>query len=251
MPRNNASTSTLRNRNRVTNKTRLKVFHGTIDADPLLLEDEEVSNDLKLNTQGVDAEDANVSLAVCSLFPPLQPCALVALTWHFRHAFRGMLTKHPFLVYRSTTFKLSYLLLLNAIRTAHKDSLGEQRTKPALSPLSSYLCQIQPVWSMTIQSSIPQIDGRIRQHTSVRQRRPMSVARAHSPMVLHITWMNGIRNGSIRTTRKPVGKARALKVLSQHREPRRDLDHHGARRLKARSRRSSSHSRFPRMTSSW
>ena len=99
MPRTNASTSTLRNRNRVTNKTRLKVFHGSIDADPLLLEEEEASNILKLNTQGVDAEDANVSLVVFLLVSPptpfKKPSALVVLTWQVRHTFRGKLTKHP------------------------------------------------------------------------------------------------------------------------------------------------------------
>lgn len=91
MPRTNASTSTLRNRNRVTNKTRLKVFHGSIDADPLLLEEEEASNILKLNTQGVDAEDANVSLVVFLVVSPphslqktLCPCcADVAGQAHF------------------------------------------------------------------------------------------------------------------------------------------------------------------------
>jgi hypothetical protein len=70
MPRANANASTLRNRNRVTNKTR---HRGIIDADPLLLEEEEAANVLKLNTQGVDAEDANVSH--CSLFVFLSPSA--------------------------------------------------------------------------------------------------------------------------------------------------------------------------------
>ncbi|KAH7923575.1 hypothetical protein BV22DRAFT_1015104 [Leucogyrophana mollusca] len=59
MPRNhNLGTSTLRNRNRVTNKTRLKVVHGTIDADPLVLDEDEEKARI-VSTAGVDAEDAN------------------------------------------------------------------------------------------------------------------------------------------------------------------------------------------------
>lgn len=56
MPRIHNPT-TLRSRNRVTNKTRLKIHHGDIDFDP---DDSPIpiSND----TAGVDAEDANVSL---------------------------------------------------------------------------------------------------------------------------------------------------------------------------------------------
>ncbi|TFK47739.1 hypothetical protein OE88DRAFT_737780 [Heliocybe sulcata] len=59
MPRNHTSaTSTLRNRNRVTNKTRLKVVRGNIDADPLVLDEEEEKARV-VSTAGVDAEDAN------------------------------------------------------------------------------------------------------------------------------------------------------------------------------------------------
>ncbi|EGN97434.1 hypothetical protein SERLA73DRAFT_161474 [Serpula lacrymans var. lacrymans S7.3] len=59
MPRNhNLGTSTLRNRNRVTNKTRLKVYHGNIDADPLVLDEDEEKARI-VSTAGVDAEDAN------------------------------------------------------------------------------------------------------------------------------------------------------------------------------------------------
>jgi hypothetical protein len=62
MPRNhNPGASTLRNRNRVTNKTRLKIVHGTIDADPLVLDEDEEKARV-ISTAGVDAEDANVSL---------------------------------------------------------------------------------------------------------------------------------------------------------------------------------------------
>ena len=61
MPRNpNLGTSTLRNRNRVTNKTRLKVIQGSIDADPLIVDEDEEKARI-ISTAGVDAEDANVS----------------------------------------------------------------------------------------------------------------------------------------------------------------------------------------------
>lgn len=59
MPRNpNAGPSTLRNRNRVTNKTRLKVIHGNIDADPHVLDEDEEKARV-VSTAGVEAEDAN------------------------------------------------------------------------------------------------------------------------------------------------------------------------------------------------
>ncbi|KAH8110509.1 enhancer of polycomb-like-domain-containing protein [Phellopilus nigrolimitatus] len=59
MPRNqNAGNPSLRNRNRVTNKTRLKVIKGNIDADPIVL-DEDEERARVVSTAGVDAEDAN------------------------------------------------------------------------------------------------------------------------------------------------------------------------------------------------
>ncbi|CCM00001.1 uncharacterized protein FIBRA_02026 [Fibroporia radiculosa] len=59
MPRNhNAGPSTLRNRNRVTNKTRLKVITESIDADPIVLDEDEEKARV-VSTAGVDAEDAN------------------------------------------------------------------------------------------------------------------------------------------------------------------------------------------------
>jgi hypothetical protein len=61
MPRNlTLGTSTLRNRNRVTNKTRLRIIAGNIDADPLVLDEDEEKARV-VSTAGVDAEDANVS----------------------------------------------------------------------------------------------------------------------------------------------------------------------------------------------
>lgn len=60
MPRNQTQGTTLRNRNRVTNKTRLKILRGNIDADPLIL-DEDEERARVIATSGVDADDANVS----------------------------------------------------------------------------------------------------------------------------------------------------------------------------------------------
>ncbi len=67
MARNqHAGPSTLRNRNRVTNKTRLKVIKDSIDADPIVLDEDEEKARV-VSTAGVDAEDANVSDTL--LFP--------------------------------------------------------------------------------------------------------------------------------------------------------------------------------------
>ena len=51
----------LRNRYRVTNKTRLKVIKGDIDAESILVEEDEERARV-VSTAGVDAEDANVRL---------------------------------------------------------------------------------------------------------------------------------------------------------------------------------------------
>ena len=64
MPRNHhPAASTLRNRNRITNKTRLKILQGSPDADAVLIPDEDEEKYRLTNlVAGVDAEDANVSL---------------------------------------------------------------------------------------------------------------------------------------------------------------------------------------------
>ncbi|PFH50331.1 hypothetical protein AMATHDRAFT_145389 [Amanita thiersii Skay4041] len=61
MPRNHLpGPSTLRNRNRITNKTRLKIHHGNLDVDtPLIPDEDEEKNRLTNLVAGVDAEDAN------------------------------------------------------------------------------------------------------------------------------------------------------------------------------------------------
>jgi enhancer of polycomb-like protein len=78
MPRIHNPT-TLRSRNRVTNKTRLRIHRGDIEFDP---DDSPIpiSND----TAGVDAEDANVSKPCPCLFAvlrPLSPPLLDAASW--------------------------------------------------------------------------------------------------------------------------------------------------------------------------
>ncbi|OSX65465.1 hypothetical protein POSPLADRAFT_1167718, partial [Postia placenta MAD-698-R-SB12] len=78
MPRNhNAGPSTLRNRNRVTNKTRLKVITESIDADPIVLDEDEEKIRV-VSTAGVDAEDANEH--------HLQAVLSAAATRHQAHA---------------------------------------------------------------------------------------------------------------------------------------------------------------------
>ena len=59
MPRNqNAGNLALRNRNRVTNKTRLKVIRGNIDADPIVLGGDDEDRIRVVSTAGVDADHA-------------------------------------------------------------------------------------------------------------------------------------------------------------------------------------------------
>jgi hypothetical protein len=82
MPRaHNPGPSTLRNRNRVTNKTRLHIVHGSLDADPLAFDEDEEKARI-VSTAGVDAEDANVS----PHFLPhhaFQPLMLSGAWWRF------------------------------------------------------------------------------------------------------------------------------------------------------------------------
>ena len=77
MPRAHGTVpSALRNRNRVTNKTRLKIIRGNIEPD-LLVIDEDDERVRVVSTAGVDAEDANVSSSSSPLSrlraPPVEP----------------------------------------------------------------------------------------------------------------------------------------------------------------------------------
>ena len=73
-----AGPSTLRNRNRVTNKTRLKIIKESIDADPIVLDEDEEKARV-VSTAGVDAEDANVRLF--NVFSSLWATMLEPLAW--------------------------------------------------------------------------------------------------------------------------------------------------------------------------
>ena len=82
MPRaHNPGPSTLRNRNRVTNKTRLHIVHGSLDADPLAFDEDEEKARI-VSTAGVDAEDANVSLHFL-LHRAFMPLMLSGAWWRF------------------------------------------------------------------------------------------------------------------------------------------------------------------------
>ena len=79
MARNqHAGPSTLRNRNRVTNKTRLKIIKESIDADSIILDEDEEKARV-VSTAGVDAEDANVRLFI--VFSSLWATLLRPLAW--------------------------------------------------------------------------------------------------------------------------------------------------------------------------
>ncbi|KAF8587580.1 hypothetical protein K439DRAFT_810742 [Ramaria rubella] len=68
-----AGLSGLRNRNtRVTNKTQLRVVRGTIEADPIILDDEDDEKNRVLASQGVDEEDANEHHLQAALFASSQ-----------------------------------------------------------------------------------------------------------------------------------------------------------------------------------
>jgi len=70
MVRGDAAKATPRIRNKITNKTRLRIVHGDIDIDRTFVEDD--AHDGKNLATGVDAEDANVrsNLSLFSQPPP-------------------------------------------------------------------------------------------------------------------------------------------------------------------------------------
>jgi hypothetical protein len=72
-PRSAAHATLPRGRVRVTNKTRLKIVRGAIDADPIVLDEEEEKARASQLVAGVDLDDANV----CSFF--------FGIFWNFQH----------------------------------------------------------------------------------------------------------------------------------------------------------------------
>ncbi|KAJ7880322.1 enhancer of polycomb-like-domain-containing protein [Mycena olivaceomarginata] len=59
MPRLVHPPTTLRNRNRITNKYRLKIIHGNIDTDPFIPDEDDEKSRSNLAVAGVDQDDAN------------------------------------------------------------------------------------------------------------------------------------------------------------------------------------------------
>jgi hypothetical protein len=218
MPRaHNPGPSTLRNRNRVTNKTRLHIVHGSLDADPLAFDEDEEKARI-VSTAGVDAEDANVSLHFL-LHHALEPLMLRGAWWRFligchRETFIPRnADSSPF--YRNITFRLSCQLPRNATR------LPAPPVAPAISLLSnnqmptSQLRTMPGLW-MTMSPFTRPTGGVILSHTSRRPRRLRKPHRTHSLMVFRISWMSATKSGSTRTMRKLVARELPLKGLFQH-----------------------------------
>lgn len=59
-----------RNRNRITNKSRLKIVRGDVAVEPIILDEDEEKNRLLQSVAGVDQDDANVSRR----FQPIRCC---------------------------------------------------------------------------------------------------------------------------------------------------------------------------------
>src|SRR6266850_2444983 len=224
MPRaHNPGPSTLRNRNRVTNKTRLHIVHGSLDADPLVFDEDEEKARI-VSTAGVDSEDANVS----SYFSPkhsLGPLLLGGAWWHdpigcHRESFIPRnADSSPF--YRSTTCRLCCPLPRNATPRAppvvlvisppnNRMHISQSRITPAL-------------WKTTSHFTRP-TDGVTPSHSSRRPKRSRKPRKTPSHMVSPILWTSATKNGSTRTTKKLVAKEHPLKAryrrLARQRGPR-------------------------------
>ena len=161
MPRNPPAASTLRNRNRITNKSRLKLHRGSLDTDLLLFPDEDEEK-LILNNlvAGVDAEDANVTILPTTFLP--------------RHpSFGGCAT-------RGFYYKFADKSLLSRNTTCRRFSLqpiGIRQTKE--SPVESHLpLHSQPLFLpqilleslITIMNYIYPINGRTQRAMQSRLR---------------------------------------------------------------------------------
>ncbi len=235
MPRaHNPGPSTLRNRNRVTNKTRLHIVHGSFDADPLAFDEDEEKARI-VSTAGVDAEDANVS-PYFLLKPVLGPLLLGGAWWH---ALIGCLRESfvprnadssPF--YRNITCRLSYPLPHNATPRAPPVVL-------AISPSSNRMRTSQSrtmlaLWKTMSHFTHP-TGGETRSPMSRLLRRPRKPRKMPLPMVSRISWMSATKNGSTRTTKKLVVKGHPLKALyqrpAQQRGPRSAAQRRRARSL--------------------
>ena len=215
MPRaHNPGPSTLRNRNRVTNKTRLHIVHGSLDADPLAFDEDEEKARI-VSTAGVDAEDANVS----PHFLPhhaFQPLMLSGAWWRFligchRENFIPR-NADSSTFYRNTTSKPSCQLPRSATRLpAHPVVSGIGL--PSSSRMPTFPSRIMPDLWKTMSLFTHPIGGVIQSHTSRRPRRLRKTHKTLSLMASPILWMSAIRSGSTRTTRKLVAREHLLKGL--------------------------------------
>ena len=237
MPRNPPAASTLRNRNRITNKTHLKIYQGSLEADAIVIPDEDEEKHLLNNlVAGVDAEDANVS-AVLTLF-----------FCHVNHHFVAMrsmdcitntLTNH---IYRNITCRRSYLRLIGT--KAMKDLRVESQVPLCSQPL--FLPQILPESLITMMNCIYPINGRTRQLMQSHLQPLKKTLSMDWAMDSHIIWTKEIRSGSIRIMRKHVVKVPVCRALCLVRGPR-----HAVQRRRAKTLRHLSPLSFPRMNSSW
>ena len=250
MPRaHNPGPSTLRNRNRVTNKTRLHIVHGSLDADPLAFDEDEEKARI-VSTAGVDAEDANVSPHFLP-YHASQPLMLSGAWWRIligchRENFIPR-NADSLTFYRNTTFKLSCQLPRNATRLPGLPVVPGTSLPNNRMPTSQ--SRIMPdLWKTMILFTHPS-GGVIQSHTSRHLRRLRKPHRTPSLMDSHISWMSATRSGSTRTTRKLVAREHLLKELFQRpvrqREPR-----NAVQRRRARNQMSPNPSLFPKMNSS-
>ncbi len=69
--------SSLRNRNRITNKSRLKIHYGNVDVDPIIPDEDDEKTRLAQRVLGVDQDDANVS----GLVQPIRGRHIIDLWW--------------------------------------------------------------------------------------------------------------------------------------------------------------------------
>lgn len=168
--------STFRNRNRITHKSRLKIHHGNLDAEPYIPDEDEEKSRQQHSVAGVDQDDANV----CRPRQPITVCHTCGCV------VRGLLIT---CLFRNTIFKLFSPRLLNRqllaqrTRTKHRLHTSLLQTQLAGSAISN-------TWPC-----IQQTSGRIPTPTSHPRKRSKSLA----SMVLQtdslILWTRGIRLG--------------------------------------------------------
>ena len=150
MPRNPPAASTLRNRNRITNKSRLKLYQGSLDADFILIPDEDEERHIFNNlVAGVDAEDANVSIFSALLF-----CHSTIILWLCDPRIKLQIC-WQITLYRSTTCR-RFSLQSIGMKELRAESQLPLRSQPLFLP------QILPESLITMMNYIYPINGRTR-----------------------------------------------------------------------------------------